>query len=186
MKKIEFNQENVSKDEVDKIVRKVRGVVINEKGQCLCSNYAQIYMLIGGKIEAGETEKETLKRELEEESGILLTEDELNMATPFLKIRSFDKNYFDRVEQRKLTRLTETTFYEVHTKSDINIENMHLTASEKEKEYKCAFMNLSVIPYLVQTNISNNPKKPQFDREILTTLREYASYKSKEKEIGEK
>ncbi len=186
MKKIEFNEENVSKEEVDKIVRKVRGVVINEKGQCLCSHYAEIYMLIGGKMEAGETEKETLKRELAEETGILLTEDELHKATPFLKIQSFDKNYFDRVEKRELTRLTETTFYEVHTKSNINIENIHLTESEKEKEHKCEFMNLSVIPYLVETNKTTNPKRKQFDREILTTLREYTNYKLQEKEIGEK
>ncbi len=182
MKKIEFNEASLSNGEVDKVVRKVRGVIINNQGQCLCSNYAQIYMLVGGKIEKGETEKEGLKRELEEEAGIILTDEEINLATPFLKIQSFDRNYYDRKEGRELTRLTETTFYEVHTKSSINKEKMNLTESEKERGYSCEFMNLSKISYLVETNQSNNPKKKFFDREILTALREYAKYKANERE----
>ena len=47
-------------------------------------------------------------------------------------------------------------------------------------------MNLSVARYLIETNPTDNPKRKQFDREILTALNEYTRMKQRDKKELEK
>ena len=96
--------------EIDKVVRKVRALVINNKTkEILLVHYAGLYMLPGGSIDNGETEIEALRREVLEESGI---EIEDQQAVSYLLINSYDRNYFDR-KSGNVNRLTQTIFFEV-------------------------------------------------------------------------
>lgn len=71
MRKIDFNDNELNVNQIDKIVRKVRAFVINsQSNKVLLVNYAGLYMLPGGSIENEETKLEALKREILEESGI--------------------------------------------------------------------------------------------------------------------
>ena len=180
MKIIQFNKDNITKEKIEKTVRKSRGIVLNEEGKALVVNYAGLYMLPGGKIEEGEEEKvtETLKREVLEEAGIEKVEFE---EEPFLKIESYDKDYYDRQLKKNISRLTETFFYFGKTKEQINLDKQSLTESEKNGNFSISFENLSVIQYLVENNKTDNEKKENFDREILTLLKEFANYR-KEKD----
>ena len=54
-----------------------------------------------------------------------------------------------------------------------------LKESEKEKNHTIKYTNLSVVRYLVETNPTGNPKRKQFDREILTALNEYTRMKQR-------
>ena len=182
MKNIEFNKTNLTEEEIEKEVKKVRAIVLNEKGQGLLVKYAGIYMLPGGKVEEREKPKESIAREILEETGIEIDSSE---AVEFLRIKSYDRNYYDRVERRNLNRLTDTIFYEIHTKSQINEDKKSLTESEKEKNHQVQFINLSRIAYLVETNQTNNPKRKYFDRELLTALREFAEFKRQQENIKE-
>lgn len=175
MNKIVYDYE---KDVVyEKQINKVRAIVINKTGRCLVVNYAGLYMLPGGKIDEGETEIEALKREIQEESGI---EIEIDDEEPYLELETYDKNYYDRKEKREINRITNTKFYIVYTNQNINEKNKKLTESEKEKGHTVEFLNLSIIPYLVETNESNNSKRKNFDREILVALKEFKDMKEKE------
>ncbi len=183
MKTIQYNKSNLTEDKIQRKVNKVRAILINDKGQCLLTKYTGLYMLPGGGVEEGENEQQAIAREILEETGIEIDSDK---AIKFLRIKSYDANYYDRVQKKEINRLTDTIFYEIHTCDDINESNKRLTQSEKEKNHQVKFVNLSKIEYMVQTNISNNPKKPIFDREILTALREYREFKSKQLENNEK
>lgn len=176
MKTIEFNQSHVTKEEIDKTLKKVRGIILNKEGKALLVKYAGIYMLPGGSIEE-ENEKEALQRELLEEAGIESVKLE---DAPFLKLESYDRNYYDRKLQADITRLTETYFYFGKTTQEINKEKQNLTESEKKKDFSISFENLSVIEYLVEHNQTDNPKKGNFDREILTVLREFKKYREEQ------
>lgn len=180
MKKIKFDyEENI---DYEKQVNKVRAIVINKQGRCLLVKYAGLYMLPGGKIDGGETELEALRRELEEESGIKIN---MNESEPYLEIETYDKNYYDRKEEKNINRITNTKFYIVYTDQEINDNNKKLTESEKEENQTIEFINLSRIPYLVETNKTDNRKKANFDREILTALKEFQKFKE-EKVISER
>lgn len=183
MKQIEFNEGKLTEEEIDKVVEKVRALVLNTRTQeALLVCYAGIYMLPGGKVDGNETEIEALKREILEESGIEISEEQ---ATPYLVINSYDKNYLDRKEG-KINRLTKTTFFEVRTDKDIDKTKIKLTESEKEKELTIEYKALPIMRYLIETNTSNNPKRKQFDREILTALNEYTQMKQRDNDGVEK
>lgn len=183
MKQIDFNETKLTDTEIDKVVRKVRAIVINNKtNQMLVVHYAGLYMLPGGSIDNGETEVEALRRELLEEAGI---EVEAQQTVPYLLINSYDRNYFDR-KSGNINRLTQTTFFVVSTEQDIDETKKKLTESEKEKNHTIKYMNLSVARYLIETNPTNNPKRKQFDREILTAFNEYARMKKRDKKELEK
>ena len=175
MKKIKFDYEEDVKYE--KQVNKVRAIVINEQGRCLLVKYAGLYMLPGGRIDKGETELEALKREIEEESGIEIN---VNEVEPYLEIETYNKNYYTRAEKREINRITNTKFYIAYTNQEINDDNKKLTESEKEENQTIEFVNLSIIQYLIETNKTNNKKKSNFDREILTALKEFQKFKEKQ------
>ena len=178
MKQTDYNETKLTDTEIDKVVRKVRAIVINNKTkQMLLVHYAGLYMLPGGLIDNGEFEVEALRRELLEEAGI---EIEAQQAVPYLLINSYDRNYFDR-KSGNINRLTQTTFFVVSTDQDIDETKKNLTESEKEKNHTIKYMNLSVARYLIETNSTDNPKKKHFDREILTALSEYAQMKERDK-----
>ena len=138
-------------------------------------------MFPGGRVEH-EGRREALNRELREESGIEQVEFE---DEPFLKVESYDRNYYTRELGKKVTRLTETYFYIGKTKEDINIEKQNLTKDERKEDFVISFQNLSVIKYLAETNQTDNGKVINFNRELFTAMHEFAKYQRvKEQEIG--
>ena len=130
MKQIDFNETKLTDTEIDKVVRKVRALVINNKTkQMLLVHYAGLYMLPGGSIDNGETEVEALRRELLEEAGI---EVESHQTVPYLLINSYDRNYFDR-KSGNINRLTQTTFFVVSTNQNIDETKKSLQKAKKKK-----------------------------------------------------
>ena len=182
MKQIIYNEENLKDEEVDRIVYKVRGIVINPNGQIMLCRNAGIYLLPGGSVEPNEDLLEGLKREISEEGGDMRIDEE--KTTPFLQIKSYNKNYYDRNLKRYTNRLTITSFFETYTKDDIIPEKLHLTESEIEKNFMPFFTNLSSVDYIISTNpTADNEKRAVFDREIRTVLREYGEFKKRGKNL---
>ncbi len=182
MKEIIFNEDNVTEDEVDKIQRKVRGIILNDEGKALVSRYYGLYMLTGGSIGENEDKKDALRRELQEETGI----EEVDLEEEaFLKISSYNKNYYDRKLKDNITRLTETYFYYGKTNQKIDLNKQNLTESEKKGDFSVFFENLSIIKYLVETSKTEDSKRSAFDREILKVLDEFSSYMQEKEETKE-
>lgn len=181
MKKIQYGKDE--KVIYNNEVNKVRAIILNQNGRALLVKYAGLYMLPGGKIDNEEQPLEALKREILEEAGI---EIDVNEVKEFLQIDSYNEKYYSREYKELVSRVTHTKIYFVETDQDINEQKKKLTPSEVEKDHRIGFENLSVIPYLVQTNQSDNIKKNEFDREILTALKEFAIYRKIENKSKER
>lgn len=180
MQEINFNEEKLINDEIDKIVRKVRAFVVDlETNKVLLVNYAGLYMLPGGSIDNKETEIEALKREILEEAGIIIDNEEI---IPFLVINSYDKNYFDR-KKGIINRLTQTIFFKVVTDKKIDVTKKELSESEKEKNHITDYIDISDITSKIENNTSDNPKRKQFDRELLTALDVFLKIQNQTKQL---
>ena len=181
MKIIKFNKENVSDKEVEDLVVKSRGIILNEQGKALIVKYAGLYMFPGGRIEEKDlNERDALNRELQEESGISKIKFE---DKPFLKIESYDRNYYTRRFGRNVTRLTETYFYFGKTDEQVNMDKQCLTENEKKEKFLISFENLSVIHYLASTNKAQNKKIVNFNRELFTAMEEFTKYREKDEKV---
>ncbi len=83
MKTLIFNESNLQEKDIDEIVTRVKVFLVNNKNEL---NYAISnggVQLPGGYVESGEEYIETVKREIKEEVGIELEDEEI--SKPFLK-----------------------------------------------------------------------------------------------------
>ena len=168
--RVEFNDDYLRDWEITKTKRKVRAFVYNpETDEALLVHYAGLYMLPGGSIDQNETRESALIRELLEETGIEVTEEDL---TPYLVLDSYDKQYFDR-QSGLVNRHTETIFYKVLTTKSIDETKKKLTDSEKSKKHSVRFVPLHNMKNIVESNDTDNYKRKQFDREILIAINEF-------------
>lgn len=162
---------------MEKEVKKVRAVVINERGQILVmKTNSNIYMLPGGKIDSDESNVEALKREVLEESGILLSEEKIN--GPFFQTE-YHGISIDDTTQQIIRKHVDTQFYLAYTDQPINESKMKMAKREKARGQKPSFINLSILRYQIEQerdNPSNSERKKRYDTELLQILDRFKSY----------
>ena len=90
MKVLVHNNDNLTKEDINDYVYRMRGLIINSKNEVLLGYCGGTYQFPGGHLEKNETKIECLKREILEETGI----DILNYnKNPFYVIKYYNKNY---------------------------------------------------------------------------------------------
>jgi len=168
MKKLIINQDHLTKEEINKIVRKVRAIIFNEDGKIIISKYAGIYMLPGGKVDLNELEAESLVREIREETGIDINPSEVE---PLVKIKTYARNYPER-NGNITNRLMETTYYVINTPKNIKEENTNLTDSERNNNFRLLFWDINDIDILLN-EYSDNVRKQYFNNELRMVLENF-------------
>ena len=98
MKEIIYNNDNLDLSDVTSISVRIKVLLINNN-KLIIGNEEGCYMFIGGHKEDNEDLIDTLKREVEEETGIKL--DEEIITKPFLKIMYLNKDYPNIGENRE-------------------------------------------------------------------------------------
>lgn len=162
---------------MEKKVKKVRAVVINEKGHILVmKTNNNIYMLPGGKIDDGESNEEALKREVLEEAGISLLEEEIK--GPFFQT-GYHGISIDKPTKQIIRKYVDTQFYIAHTNLPIDETKMKMTEREKARGQKPCYMNISILRYQIEQerdNPNNCERKKRYDKELLQILDKFRSY----------
>ena len=162
MKTIINNPDGLKLKDIDEMTTKVRGIIL-ENDNIVFTKYADMFMLVGGKIDDGETNIEALKREIREETGAIISED----AIPFIRFESYAKNYYDRNKRKYINRLTITTYYFVNI---VKFTDKDLTESECQLGLKTYKMNIDEFRDLVVNYLSTNEKYDYFKNELLQLL----------------
>lgn len=162
---------------MEKEVKKVRAIVINEKGHILVvKTNSNIYMLPGGKIDDGESNEQALKREVLEEAGIQLLED--NIEGPFFQT-GYHGISMDKLTKQITKKYVDTQFYIAHTNLPIDETKMKMTEREIARGQKPHYMNISILRYQIEQemdNPTNCERKQRYDRELLQLLDKFRDY----------
>lgn len=172
-----FNEDNLRENEITKISKKVRGIITNSNEEILLARCADFFMFPGGTMEEGEDEHTALKREILEETGMSINPEQSKI---FLKTYSYDKNYLDR-RDGLLNRKTETTFFLISNPKKINLKHRSLTDDEKVGNFQLKFIKPQMIKDLLKKTPVKNPKRKQFDRDILIVLEELQKMQENQK-----
>lgn len=174
--KIEINEDNLKKDEIDETRVKVRALLFDDSNRVLIFNYGNVYILPGGKVDGNEFLGNALVRELNEEIGQEYSQDELDYIAT---IKFYQRDYPKR-EGFNINRLV-TTCYFVGPYKGIEQDERQLSENEIKDNLKLELVPLDELEKLVLNNISNNPRDKYFQKELLSILRIYEIIKAKEK-----
>lgn len=131
-----FNEDNLNDSEIDETVVRVKAFILNSNNQILLASSNGGVQLIGGHVEDGEDQIETLKREIKEEAGIDISSEEI--SNPFYEVRHYIKNYFNTNKNT----IAIIDYYVVRTDKQPNIEKTKLTKQEQNYAF-----GLKYIPY---------------------------------------
>ena len=159
MKEIIINDDNLKIDDIEKIKKKARAVLIKDN-KILVGVYDDVVMLPGGGAEKDENIDDTLIRELEEETGIKYDINEFDKA---FNITCYQKNYPTR-SGKNVNRLVSTYYY-VGEYKGIDLDKVNLTDEEQSVNFKIDFFTKDELKERLYVE-SSNPRKPYFDREM--------------------
>ena len=72
MKIVVHNDDNLKENDINERIYRARGVIINSRDEILLGYCKGTYQFPGGYLEEGETIEECLKREVQEETGLVI------------------------------------------------------------------------------------------------------------------
>lgn len=166
MKQIVFNHDNLKDSDIDEVVVRTKGLIINDKDEITLGYSHKTYQFPGGHLEYGESLDECLKREIKEETGIELEEVALN---PFVKIIYYTKNYRDSGKNRK----NEIYYYIIKTNKVFNMDEASLDEWEQDGNYIVKVIPLKNVKKVLFDSIPDNPMNKIIVEEMLNVLDEY-------------
>ncbi len=162
----EYNPDNLLDDDIDFTVTRVKALVINDKDEILVSYSDGGIQLVGGHVEEGEELHTALKREIEEEAGITL-DDEDTISECFYKTIYYQKNYKESGKNRK----SIIYCFLIKTNKTINEQNIHHTQNEVKNNLHSKFVSFEEFFNFANEVLNNSPKELNrvVAREILGT-----------------
>lgn len=166
MKEIIYNHDNLKETDIDETVIRVKALIINSNNEIMLGYAHKTYQFPGGHLEKNESLEEALKREIREETGIEIKENNLE---PFEKIIYYTNNY----RNTGLNRKNEIYYYSIKTDEKANMNNSNLDKGEKEGNYKIEYIGLDNIEQLLNDSIPDNPINKIVVEEMLEVINEY-------------
>ena len=166
MKEVLYNYDNLTSKDIDEVIIRTKGILINENDEILVVYSNKTYHFPGGHLEDDESLVECLFREIKEEAGINL---EIKELEPFEKITHYNKNYHNSGKNREST----TYFYVVNTDKEYNISNQNLTENEIKGNFTVKRIPLKNIEHVLTDSIDDNPINEVIVEEMLDAIKEY-------------
>ena len=163
MRTVTINENNLLDNQIDKRNSKCRAILI-DNDKVLVANYGGVILLPGGSIDKGETETQAILRELKEETGMTY---EIQDLRKIMMLKYYQPNYPTR-DGETINRLI-TTYYFSGKSKGIDLSSIQRTQKEKKDIF-----NLELLEYdeLIKklNDVSDNPRRKYFDREIREAL----------------
>ena len=165
MKQIVINKNNLSDDEVEFGVIRVKALIINEAKEILLEHNNGTYQLPGGHNEDNESLEETLTREILEETGI---EEKINMG-PFVQITTYDSNYFNTCRKVK----NRIYYYALFTNKEPDISKTHYDELECQTPFNLVYVKVNEIYEFLNEAVKNGDIESTIAEELKLVFDEY-------------
>ena len=131
-----FNEDHLKDEEIEETVVRVKAFVMNLKNEILVASSNGGIQLVGGHVEKEEEQVKALKREIKEETGIEVSDEEI--SEPFYEVRHYIKNYFNTSKNV----IAKMIYYVVKTTKIPDLSQTKLTKQEQDYDFCLKF-----IPY---------------------------------------
>lgn len=159
MKTKVYNYDKIKESEINDRVIRVKALMINSKNEILLGEAFHTIQFPGGHIEEGETLSAALKREVQEETGIILKD----KYEPFLAIKYFLKDYPVLGNNRSI----EIYYYEIHTDEAFHLENANLDDQERSGDFHLFYIPFKDLKKVLYQNITLNQINSVVTKEMM-------------------
>lgn len=132
-----INPNNLEEKEIDEVVIRVKNFIMNSRGEVLVAFVNGGIHLPGGHVEEGEKLENAIRREILEEAGIELDDND-EIEDCFYILKYFKKNYHDT----GINRLTQINYYVIHSDKLPNFNKVSLTEMEKNNGLYVKYISL--------------------------------------------
>lgn len=166
MKETIYNQDYLKDEDITEVVIRTKALIINDKNIIL-GNENNIYQFPGGHLEKNETFEECLKREILEETGIEIDDNEIKR--PFMKVTYLNKDWPAIGQNRK----SEIYYYLIKTSKNPDMSKVKYTEHEKQGNFKIESISLSESISVIEDNISKNEKNKVIAPDMIMAITEY-------------
>lgn len=165
MKRILINDNELSLDDIDYEVIRVKGIVMNSNSEVILVENNNTFQFPGGHIRKEESLESCLKREIKEELGINLDIEE----GPFMMLTTYDNNYFNTGSKV----CSKIYYYVILSDIEPDLNNLSLDALEKETEFNILKINISSLEEFLTKCLNDGSIDPNIGREMLLVIKEY-------------
>ena len=141
-----------------KMVKRVKALIVSSDNKILLVNNYQDYQFPGGHMENNETYSEALK--LLEETGIDFTIEK--DIEPVLKLY----RYYEEYHETKENTLLEINYFIIRSDKYIDIDNLNLTKEEENGDFSLTYISLFEFKRLLEENIMINNDKYGISEEM--------------------
>lgn len=172
MKTIIFNDDNLTDNDINNVVKRAKVLFENNKKEFLIAYSHKNYQLVGGHVEENETDFECIKRETLEEVGILLTDEKF---VPIMQIIYYNKNYPENGINSKFI----ANYYWTKTDKNTRIDLTKLTDDELDGKFKCVFIKKDNILEILKKAMDSCTRK-NVVRDTYLVIEEYLRTKQKD------
>ena len=166
MKEVIYNEDNLTDEDIDEVVIRTKGLIINSKNEISLGYSHKTYQFPGGHLEKGESLEECLIREIKEETGIELKDYSMK---PFYKTVYYTKNYYSSGKNRK----NEIYFYIIKTDEVVDMANSNLDDWEKSGNYEIRVVPVDEVKDILNSTIKDNTLNEVIYKEMIDVLNEY-------------
>lgn len=165
MQTIIFNDYNLSEDQIEKSVIRVKGLIINSSGKILLAHNNDTYQFPGGHLEDNEDMDDCIIREIKEETGIDVKVNE----RPFLCIKTFDNNYFGTGKKV----LNSIYYYRFFTDDMPNFEETQYDELELATEFNLFYVVFTDLENFLNKAIDEGSIDANICREMIYVFNAY-------------
>jgi len=141
-----FNNSKIKEEDINDRVIRVKALIINSKNEILLGEAFTTIQFPGGHLEEGETLSKGLKREVKEETGIVLKDD----YEPFFVIKHFLKDYPVIGNNRSI----EIYYFYINVDDTYDLNNIYLDDQEKNGEFKLYYVPVKDLKKVLAKSIN--------------------------------
>ena len=128
MKEIIYNYDNVDENEINRIVRRAKALIINDDNEVILALSHKNYYFIGGHVDNDESDFDCLKREIKEETGVDV---DIEPMKPFLRIKYLNSNF----PSEGVNTMSMANYYVLKMNLEAKEEERELTDSEADGNF---------------------------------------------------
>ena len=132
MKRIIKDENNIRNKKLHKTVTRVKMFILNNHNEFIMVSAFEGLQLPGGHVENDEDLSLAVIREVEEETGIKLSENET--PKPYCNIETYSKL------ANKINSLSSIFYYFIETDKNVDLSKRNLTEHEKENNYSIKYV----------------------------------------------